>query len=213
MKNRCRFCAVSEDRRSFGAADTKLASDGHYFAIPSIGSLVEGWTLIVPNEHCVSLRAHYGNSDFGAFVADVAGKVRDIYGSVIAFEHGANHEGSATGCGTDHAHLHIVPFDGIDVRDLDSSGVMFHPMDTADIAQVVGSSEYLAFFPDIVAKPTYALVAILDTSISQFFRRLIGHKLGLSAEEIDYRKSPRLDVASATVAALMPAFETATENE
>ncbi|OWT56197.1 HIT family protein [Candidimonas nitroreducens] len=213
MENRCRFCAVSENQQSFGVADTKLASDGRYFAIPSIGSLVEGWTLIVPNEHCVSLRAHYGSSNFGAFVSDIAGKVRDAYGSVIAFEHGANHEGSATGCGTDHAHLHIVPFDGIDVEDLDSSGIVFHMMNVADIAQVVGSSEYLAFFPDIAANPTHVRVAILDASVSQFFRRLIGYKLGLSAEEMDYHKSPRLDVASATAMALMPVFETAAENE
>lgn len=207
MNNTCRFCAIRDGGNVFGTADRKLAQDHGYFAIPSIGSLVEGWALVVPNEHCVSLRANYNEAGFRTFVGNVAGTVSDVYGPLVAFEHGSNVEGSLTGCGTDHAHLHLVPRSALAISDLDQSHLQFIAVDSADIAKTVGRSEYLAFFPDIVNAPEQAIVALLTAPVSQYFRHLIGKKLGLGADQIDYRRAPRLEVASATVAALQPAFE------
>ena len=51
----CRFCGIAN-----GSMDTqkpenvKIAESEKFFAISSVGALVEGWTLIVPNHHCCS---------------------------------------------------------------------------------------------------------------------------------------------------------------
>lgn len=210
MKHTCRFCAIRDDEKALGAADSKLTEDRGYFAIPSIGALVEGWTLVVPNKHSTSLRAVYSESDFLSFVGSVAATVSEVYGPLIAFEHGPNVEGSGTGCGTDHAHLHLVPFPALTAEAIDSADLGFRSIDRRSIAEHVGNNEYLAFFPDIVGTPNRAMVALLDAPISQYFRHLIGKKLGLSGSEIDYRRSPRLNVACATAEALLPAFECTT---
>lgn len=208
MKDTCRFCAISEDRGSFGAADTKLAENRDYFAIPSIGSLVEGWVLVVPQQHRISLRNSYDSEGFREFVADIADSIAAAYGNVVAFEHGPNTEGSVTGCGTDHAHLHLVPTSLLRVHDLHrSTDIAFTEVNIGDIREVVGENEYLAFFPDIANRPTRALVAILDAPVSQYFRRLLAEKLGLTPDAADYRKETRLGVAEATVASLQQRLE------
>ena len=79
--------------------------------IPSFGALVEGWVLVVPKEHCISL---------GALRAKLRGRheveernravLRQRYEKpVVAFEHGPSAGNHGTGCGVDHAHLHLVP--------------------------------------------------------------------------------------------------------
>ena len=42
-----------------------------YFAISSVGALVEGWTLIVPKKHCCSMKALYSEKQFAEFTSNV----------------------------------------------------------------------------------------------------------------------------------------------
>lgn len=73
--------------------------------------MVEGWTLVVPADHIMSLAEM--NSDRWLRFAELMNRARDlvenVYGDTVLFEHGSAGPGRPAGCGVDHAHLHIVP--------------------------------------------------------------------------------------------------------
>lgn len=107
----CRFCAV--DEREAALVESEFA-----LAIPSLGSLVEGWVLVVPRTHVLSL-AEVARGDqhrFSHFVDRVRALMGATYGRWVEFEHGPGGLGRLAGCGVDHAHLHLVPVD-VDLRE------------------------------------------------------------------------------------------------
>ena len=61
----CRFCSIANGGEFLKKPEnTKIAENKAYFAISSVGALVEGWTLIVPKEHCCSMKALYSEKLF-----------------------------------------------------------------------------------------------------------------------------------------------------
>lgn len=100
----CRFCGVAERER------VVTGSDG-IVVIPSVGSLVPGWLLVIPVEHVLTLadlrvtERHL----FSAAVSAAENLVAPLGEGVVQFEHGPAGEGRSAGCGVDHAHLHVVP--------------------------------------------------------------------------------------------------------
>ena len=97
-----------------------LFETDNFFAIPSLGSIVEGWVLIVPKRHYISMGAIRNDdlhNELDSFSSSIKDIVRQAYGNVILFEHGAARQNTAVGCGVDYAHLHIVPID-LDVMNL-----------------------------------------------------------------------------------------------
>lgn len=107
--NNCRFCNIVVGKYQYAEIDQPFASNDGFVAIASIGALIEGWSLIIPKEHQHSMRNVYDKLQFKDFVETVIPLLVQQYGPLIAFEHGSNKEGSITACGTDHAHLHLVP--------------------------------------------------------------------------------------------------------
>jgi hypothetical protein len=162
----------------------------------SKGALVPGWTLICPSTHGFSLAAHYQRREFWSFASNAEAVVRARYGDVRVFEHGAGYAGSPTGCGTDHAHLHLVPlaFDlATEAMRFDST-LAWQACRAADIAHRVAGREYLFVSDRFEGAETAGLLCLLDTPTSQFFRRVVALRLGLR-EFYDYRRHPMLDIA------------------
>src|SRR5256885_17047020 len=95
----CHFCHVASGNAALRVHDQQFTASSNYFAMASVGALVEGWSLVCPKKHSVSMRQHYGNSEFRLLLDDVVKRVTSRYGSPIFFEHGANCASSATGCG------------------------------------------------------------------------------------------------------------------
>jgi len=194
----CRFCAIIGGTTFYGAADRPIHSVCDYVAIASIGALVEGWTLVVPKEHCFSLRDLYPLPSFMEFVRSVTMRVEASYGASAIFEHGANHEGSLTSCGTDHAHLHIVPLpfsmsDAIGASRLSS----WERIPASTIRGRVSESEYLFFSESPRQSPLVGYFQPLASPTSQFFRRIVAMRLGLDGVS-DYRVHPFLDTTQRT---------------
>ena len=88
----CRFCDIANEAVN-RSEDTIFAENNEFFAISSIGALVEGWTLIVPRMHCCSMKDIYGDKEFIEFANKIAKALKACYGPIIAFEHGPNCEG------------------------------------------------------------------------------------------------------------------------
>ncbi|MFZ1058043.1 MAG: hypothetical protein WAP47_02500 [Candidatus Rokuibacteriota bacterium] len=194
----CRFCAIARGLAFYGAADFPIDSTAEYLAIASIGALVEGWSLILPKNHCLSLRDFYGVGSLSEFLQRVVVRVEALYGPTVIFEHGANHRGSLTSCGTDHGHLHIVPLN-FSVRDAvaESKLLSWERIRASQIRAKVEDSEYLFFSQAPHTLDPFGYVNKLTHPVSQFFRRLIAAKLG-KTHVADYRQHPLLSTAQRT---------------
>jgi len=81
---------------------------------PSLGSIVEGWLLIVPKEHYISLGSIVNPKLFdelNQLIEEIGFIVQKEYGKYVVFENGSFCTNKLVGCGVDYAHLHFVPTD------------------------------------------------------------------------------------------------------
>jgi len=185
----CKFCKIQHGQYMFDEIDIPIAENNSYLAVASIGALVEGWTLIIPKEHILSLKEKYNKLDFIEFINLVKLRISSKYGKVIIFEHGANNEGSITSCGTDHAHLHIVPFQDSLLPQMMNDKFEWMQSFSSDIMNISNNSEYLFYVESSINEnwiDPQGYLHILQNPISQYFRKLIANKIGLP-DKSDYK--------------------------
>lgn len=196
----CRFCDIVDGKYQYDGIDQPFSSNDDYIAIASIGALIEGWSLIVPKEHQLSMRHIYNKAGFADFVESIIPLLVGRYGPLIAFEHGSNKEGSLTACGTDHAHLHLVPFTDSLLPELQGSNLRWVQCRASEIPDRVGNQEYL-FYGELgsakVWRDPLGYLHVLERPISQFFRHLIASQLNC-VDISDYRRFPHLETARQT---------------
>lgn len=147
----------------------------------------------------------YSCAEFKQFAKDIVKALTDCYGAVIAFEHGPNREGSDTSCGTDHAHIHFVPYRSI-ASNLNSLDLEWIDCRASEISGIVGDNEYL-FYCDVDGTWNDPLgrVHILKAPISQFFRQVIAQDQG-NAEKFNYKINPDITLTLKTVNRLQDYF-------
>jgi ATP adenylyltransferase len=206
MKSTCRFCRIAAGE-ALTDYDRILMETVDYFAVTSIGGFVEGWTLICAKRHVLNLSNDYRSADFHQFASDVAATMSECYGNPVVFEHGVRCAGSLTGCSTDHAHLHLVPFSG----DFTKLVAGFDPMrewsvaSPGDVERMTGEREYLMMANSVQEFSSSARLSIVDQPQSQFFRKVLASRLGI-ADQSDYRLFPfteRVRRASDKLAAMV----------
>ena len=194
----CRFCGYFE-RDSVELVDTPWLRDDHYCSIVSKGALVPGWSLICPLRHGVSLTNDYQSQAFWDFAGSAEAILRARYGDIRLFEHGAGYAGSPTGCGTDHAHLHLVPLTfslATEALRYDAA-LKWSSCRAQDVKERVAGREYLFVSDKFDGSRTTGLLCLLEVPVSQFFRRVVASRLGLK-EFYDYRRHPMLEIAGRT---------------
>lgn len=189
--SKCRFCQIKNDivNQEF---DHPIMSNGNYYAIASVGTFIQGWSLIVPKRHIYSMRELYNDSDFLHFADKWIDYVRGVFGQkVIVFEHGANRCGSQTSCGTNHGHLHVVPFEK-SLTDAMMKDRNWTCVRNDQVADLVGENEYL-LYADIADNLKHAVfyVHILQHEESQYFRRMLSNEVGI--KDYSYKTSPHYD--------------------
>ena len=110
--NDCTLCAELAIRSGRASWNQPLIETKNFVVLPSLGALVEGWLLILPRRHVLSMGAL--STRLQAEADELEGSTRSLlkarYGSrIVAFEHGPSAAKHGTGCGVDHAHLHVLP--------------------------------------------------------------------------------------------------------
>lgn len=198
LVNECRFCGIAQGKFKYAKIDQPIIENQEYMAFASIGALVPGWTLVSPRIHDVSMRAHYEKEDFHFFVHETIKRLRKSYSNLIAFEHGANKQGSVTACGTEHAHLHLVPFSKSLLQDMSDSGLFWKKCKASEIKLISEGKEYL-FYSEITDdwNKCEGFIHILEKPISQFFRKIIATHLGLP-NQFDYKTFPNFENSTLT---------------
>lgn len=193
-KKHCCLCEIVKGKKRFGSADSPFLENDEFIALPSIGAFIEGWSLIVPKSHVVSMKEHYRSEVLKSFTSEVCRRVESSYGDTIIFEHGAHSEGSLTGCGVDHAHLHVVPHSTSLRPLLLESGLSWKECSPANISDIAGDKEYL-FYSD--GFDSLGLIHVLDSPKSQFFRKLLADVSG-NQKISDYKTFPLTHTSQST---------------
>jgi diadenosine tetraphosphate (Ap4A) HIT family hydrolase len=203
----CKFCNVASLHERQYTADQILFETESFFAISSIGGFIPGWVLICTKAHQLNLSTLYANKYFLEFVSDVQEVVTKKYGRCVIFEHGAVSEGSKTACGTNHAHLHIVPFSkSIQTLALQQdASLAWNTCEIEKVSQIADGAEYFFCADNFIGNKTSGFISVLQQPQSQFFRVLLSHAVGL-AEFYDYKRYPIEEISGDTTQRLGSAF-------
>ena len=154
------------------------------------------------------MKKFYTNSLFIDIANEMLKKIREIYKKkCIIFEHGANHEGSITACGTNHAHLHILPYEKSLLDQMFDNNMQWINCGIKDIADIVQDKEYWFYAEDVVnIEEAKGYIHIIEKPESQYFRRLLAEKEGY-LQEYDYKSNLFLDKGEATYASLVKGYD------
>jgi len=173
--------------------------DNDYIAMTSLGGFIEGWTLVIPRAHIFSMLGLYNEKNLVQFVNQAIIKIKSKYNKrCIIFEHGANHEGSVVACGTNHAHLHILPYEKSLLEEMEKDDKVWVRCGINEIKSLVGDNEYWFYaeaVDDISIVKGY--VHIVEESESQYFRRILA-KLENCDEQYNYKEYHFREIAEAT---------------
>ncbi len=216
MSDSTRFAWIMDDSMSRSEAlwDREILRTERFVAVPSAGSMVAGWTLVVPRRPMLNLSQTTAleREELDALATRVADWLGKSGQEVYLFEHGSRAVGSLTGCGVDQAHLHIVPlpFDLIAVATARAeAGIIWRDAhDTAsplDALPVEG--EYVAVWS---RSDRCTRIGLVTEPVSQWIRRVIADELGIGAEW-NYRSHPHLNQVLETLAWLRPLRTVAAE--
>lgn len=179
--------------------DTIVDETQNFVVLPTKGSIVPGWVLIVP-KFPIPRIAHVPRElrdELRSLVCRVSETLQTKFGNTYTFEHGG-FEGSKVSCGVDQAHLHVaaLDFDLIKAAELESPD---HWVDLGAVSipgSEVAKGEYW-----FVSNANSSRCKTIDRPHSQFFRRIIAHETGMS-EFWDYRSNDFIENVSTTIEAM-----------
>lgn len=191
----CRFCGYIRGENVDREIDNPWYSDGSFSAFISQGAFIKGWTVIVPHEHMLNMSTYYDKQEFWAFVAIVKDKLENLFGPTVMFEHGAIETGSLTGCGTDHAHIHLVPIelDFLSVVQNFSPNQNWQKLSLRNLG--AQSREYLLFSDSPASLFEKCFFAKVEEPISQFFRKVLARHLEIP-HLYDYKTDDMLELCN-----------------
>lgn len=170
---------------------TRIIHHEHGFVIaPTVGCLVEGYVLVMPERHVISF-ASLSDIELRNAV-ELLVKVRNLlmpsYGAMALFEHGMGPQDNAGGC-VSHAHWHVFPSD----ISLDSKIRLSLPFDgplETDELRCLAESPYLLFMPSDSNEFLFYKDPIGIKS--QHVRRIIAAHSGIE-ESYDWAVAPFVD--------------------
>ena len=196
MTHGTRFAWITDESMARPDAewDREILRTERFVAVPSVGALVPGWTLVVPRRPLRNLSETSPEERMElAEVADTIALSLVKHGErVFCFEHGSREPGSLTGCGVDQAHLHIVPlaFDLIKAAAQRADGSISWAAPTfaaTPLEMLPQQGEYVALWRHI---DRLTLIGKVRWPISQWVRRGIADELGIGSEW-NYRTHPQ----------------------
>lgn len=179
-----------------------LFQSENFVVIPSLGSLIEGWLLIVPKEYslCMGNLSSTLLLELKNLTSFVTAILKSEYGHVVSFEHGAHLPNNAIGCGVDYAHLHLVPLDINLKSELTSNNYL---LDWNEVSGIELTSLYAANnLPYLyIEKDGQHFIASNSNIPSQLFRKIIANFLGMP-NQYDWKSFSKIDQINRTIARL-----------
>jgi ATP adenylyltransferase len=207
MAEGARFAWIIDESapHSDAASDREILRTRRFVAVPSVGALVPGWTLVVPRRPLRNLSAasHVERRELLDIVDEIARPLRRQGEEVYCFEHGSRAEGSLTGCGVDQAHLHIVPlgFDLIAAAARSADGAIKwadRRIAPSPFDALPQQGEYVVIWR---TSDRLTMIGSVQYPVSQWVRRLIAAELGIGSEW-NYQTHPQAHNVARTLSML-----------
>lgn len=180
MTNRFSFIFDRQSDARERAENSVVAQTARFAALPSLGSLVPGWLLVVPKRPVLncSMLSEDERIEISEFATQLSAELMHFNGNVFAFEHGSTRHGSPSGCGVDQAHLHIVPlpFDLITAVTRRDAGqwIVSEGTSISEAIPTPDADEYIVIY-DFVHRASVITYPRIPTS--QWVRRVIAEEL------------------------------------
>jgi ATP adenylyltransferase len=178
-----------------------LFESKNFKIIPSLGSLIEGWLLVLPKSHYISFGA-INNDDLyrelETLLNYISPFIEQEYGKYVIFEHGPVKPETVVGCGVDYAHLHIVPME-IDL--IQKSSKHINENIWTKIPNLGFTSTYYnSSLPYLLVQDhnKNTFIGTDDKIPSQLFRQIIAEHLGIS-NQYDWKAFPFVDNINKTI--------------
>ncbi|MCI0722878.1 MAG: hypothetical protein L0338_28495 [Acidobacteria bacterium] len=196
----CRMCSQLQRLGPVDAWNEPLMESANLAVLPSLGALVEGWLLLVPKQHLISMGAVPDSmvDELHEMKHIACSILQLLYGEVSVFEHGPSRGNCKVGCSVDHAHLHIVPVQ----FDLASAVTPFLPEDAdwsrgglAECRSAFHRGEDYLYLEQPIGAGRITTHRALG---SQLFRRAIASRVG-TPNQFDWREHPELPNVIATI--------------
>jgi ATP adenylyltransferase len=178
-----------------------LFESENFIVIPSLGSLLPGWLLIIPKEFSLNLsqlkRSELEELEKLAFTCER--KLNEIYRcEVVRFEHGPVLTQSKVGCGVDYAHLHLVPvkFDLIDgLKELLNVNYDWTEIESfIELSNIPDNTDYLYYRN----RSNQHFITCQTDIPSQLFRKVIASYLN-TPESFDWKLFPQAETIEDTI--------------
>ncbi len=199
MKNfvdQCCLCNAVSGKGIYGDIDKPIMQSDNYIAIASIGAFIEGWAMVVPKCHKLSLATDFRSDEFISFLNKVKNHVENVYGNTVMFEHGSSNSDSILGCGVNHAHFHIVPHKTSIKSLLDPQLNWIFTKDTREDAPE-NQSDYLFYSDKVTTSVLEGQYCYPEIKTSQYFRKILGKSVGIG-EKYDYKNYKHLESSRRT---------------
>jgi ATP adenylyltransferase len=182
--------------------DSVLLDLGEVVVAPTLGSIVPHWVLAIPKSRSDNMSQWCGKDRAAPlkYIREITRLLERVENSVIWFEHGPSTRGSVTGCGIDHAHIHILlqppfEFSQFKAAAIDGSSLAWEHGHGNPYDSVARDESYLV----ASSGGEFILARSVETAGSQFFRRVIA-RLADKPSTWDYKLHPHHDNAAKTVA-------------
>ena len=191
--------STSEARPVF---DDVLWQSAELAILPTRGSIVPGWHLVVPRRPLPNMLSMYHSR--AVVPNEVAGQIsahlRVDGRQTLWFEHGAVSSRTPLGCGVDQAHLHVivnVPFSfrTFLLASEEQSDQRWATGDFVDLADDIQADEEFYMFG---IGHEAASLRRPSKPTSQFFRKIVA-KLTNKIDKWDYRNNDFIDNVHATI--------------
>jgi ATP adenylyltransferase len=196
----CSLCSSLASNAMRESWDNHVFESLNFVALPSLGSLVEGWLLLLPKKHFISLGALPEElvAEMEDMKTKITAHVENEYGQACVFEHGPAFASRKVGCSVDHAHLHVVPF----AFNLAEAARPFMPNCSAwakgswsECRRAHRDGRDYLYFEQPLGDGSISTHADFG---SQIFRKAIASQLGRPAE-FNWREYPEFDNIARTI--------------
>lgn len=187
----CIFCNLEKNK----IENTILDETNYFYIIPTVGSLVDGYILVVSKRHINSMSELSKNEmyEYNFIIEKYRNIFKDIYGKYpIVFEHGSPiPDNSMKANSVIHAHSHIVNYEYPDELKI-IRRLKFIPI--RRIEDIKSNKNYIMY----INNNSFKYVTYHFETISQLMRKLIAKDLKYE-DKFDWKKEKFMDNIIKTV--------------
>lgn len=161
----------------------------NFFITGNLGSLVDGYNLIISREHILSMSASNNKKEYIDLINEFRKMYKEIYGiEPIIFEHGSNIMEENKANSIDHAHTHIINHKYLDEDKIIKDLGLIELSSIEELLEYGKNINYISY----ISNNGKFYIGEVKKKNSQIMRKYIAEDIG-KKDTWDWRKYPYLE--------------------